>query len=424
MEIPIDDLMFPDWKASTAYKRRGQFQKISEWTGGNSKTINPEIVKDVSTMDIIKDNLPNASHTTLRSYYQALLSIAHELGYTKEFMMEIKRKMDKLGEKPGKETKVDDEYKDKLIDAIGKNRAIDVIISVVINTGPLRLSDMLNTKLKQENPRYNFLDFDKMEWRIRAESTKNNKDRVVAISEGLKDDIMSIYEEDLPEWLLTSEKTKKQFQSTEPLTKLFKKIVGVNYGVIRKSYINEQTDKLGFGEGLANDMGHSIKSEMRYYSKLPEEQDDEMKKMRDEMNEQMKKIRDEMDEQMKEDIKKIRDEMDEQMKKMRDEMQLENAQMQEDIKKLSEQMQEDIKKLSEQMKEDIKKLSEQMKEDHLPKKQDHGMSKEDRLHKAVHMGLTESRGGMNVPELYSVALSKGYKGKNSRSSIVSFLSKQ
>lgn len=127
--------------------------------------------------------------------------------------------------------------------------------------GILRPNDIFNTKIKNYDTNYNFIDFEKKIWIFNENSTKNSKYREIKISGNFIDNLKKYLIND--EWLIRINDKLK----INTITTTIKTHVNVTASQIRASFVTFINKEKSLSEALkyANNIGHSHKTAIKDY---------------------------------------------------------------------------------------------------------------------------------------------------------------
>jgi hypothetical protein len=134
----------------------------------------------------------------------------------------------------------------------------------IMNTGALRLSDVMNTRLIDDGE-HHYLDLESKSWLLRDGYTKNKQTRSAVISDSFKEYIenLEINTDDVP-LICSSGKTTN-------LSKEFQKYVGINFSSVRASYVtylDSVCDNVETIKKICNNQGHKLATALESYRRL------------------------------------------------------------------------------------------------------------------------------------------------------------
>jgi hypothetical protein len=274
MSIKIDDLVFminegEQARETTCDKRKLQLSVIAEQFCGTKTEINPEIFCDEDfPEEFISWIKSKYKENTQKSYISAICSLSYSVPIPLSCLKKLKAYVSSLGI-IGSTTVIDEKYDEKLDSGYGKNTSINMIITIVKYVGPIRLFEIIRTKIVNRDDIHNFLDLENNTWYFTEKSTKNKTARQFYISELAKREICKYIKEGSE--FLVLRKNLKPYVDTNSLTILFKNATGISYVQTRKSYIelaNRTNDSVYLVE-LANIMGHKPSTQLTSYSDVP-----------------------------------------------------------------------------------------------------------------------------------------------------------
>ena len=283
--MKISDIQIGDDQISIT-KRQGQFKIISKHFGGSTATIDVSIFnmpdfaeqfiewmespRIVTAANGETRTKPPYAPNTIKSYLGAILALGEQVSIPTICQKKLKKYLNDIGNVKST-TQVDEQFMSKLDANYGKKRRrnIDLIIDIVRHVGPIRMSDMIKTKVKNDDGICNFIDFDEGMWYISTHSTKNKTRRNFPISEtAIKAINKHLYPDS--EYLLLT-RNFEPHADTAALSDMFIKTTGMTYKVVRKSYTeiaNRDKDSL-FMVNLANILGHQPSTQLTDYSVTP-----------------------------------------------------------------------------------------------------------------------------------------------------------
>jgi hypothetical protein len=142
-----------------------------------------------------------------------------------------------------------------------------------MNTGALRPSDVMNTRLIDDG-KHHFLDLLSKTWTLREAFTKNKQTRSAVISDEFRDYLLTLRDTigTLP-LICRSGKTTN-------LSKEFKKHIGINFSEARASYVtflDSVCDDVETIKHICNNQGHKLTTALESYRRhLEEEEEDQV----------------------------------------------------------------------------------------------------------------------------------------------------
>jgi hypothetical protein len=138
-----------------------------------------------------------------------------------------------------------------------------------MNTGALRFSDVMNTRLTDDGE-HHYLDLDNKIWILRDGYTKNKQTRSAVISDTFRDYMLSMnMNKDLPLICLSGKTTN--------LSKEFQKYIGINFSSVRASYVtylDSVCDNVETIKQICNNQGHKLTTALESYRRLAETEED------------------------------------------------------------------------------------------------------------------------------------------------------
>jgi len=138
-----------------------------------------------------------------------------------------------------------------------------------MNTGALRFSDVMNTRLTDDGE-HHYLDLDNKVWILRDGYTKNKQTRSAVISDTFRDYMLSMnMNKDLPLICLSGKTTN--------LSKEFQKYIGINFSSVRASYVtylDSVCDNVETIKQICNNQGHKLTTALESYRRLAETEED------------------------------------------------------------------------------------------------------------------------------------------------------
>ena len=135
-----------------------------------------------------------------------------------------------------------------------------------MNTGALRFSDVMNTRLTDDGE-HHYLDLENKAWLLRDGYTKNKQTRSAVISDTFRDYILSMnMNKDLPLICISGKTTN--------LSKEFQKYIGINFSSVRASYVtylDSVCDNVETIKQICNNQGHKLTTALESYRRLAED---------------------------------------------------------------------------------------------------------------------------------------------------------
>lgn len=145
------------------------------------------------------------------------------------------------------------------------------------NIGCLRPSDIINTRLDVDNGIHHFLDVNNKIWKFYSQSTKNNQDRIILLSNDFIKKLDLIRPNDgVSPWLIYTKRYKTQYPSTVEFVNAIKKYIGYSHNQIRHSfttYIHSSNNSIDTTKMVANNMGHSYLTAVNTYTHFERKND-------------------------------------------------------------------------------------------------------------------------------------------------------
>ncbi len=139
-----------------------------------------------------------------------------------------------------------------------------------MNTGALRLSDVMNTRLTDDGE-HHYLDLNSKTWFLRDGYTKNKQTRSATISDSFKEYIEKLQLNMDAPLICSSGKTTN-------LSKEFQKHVGINFSSVRASYVtylDSVCDNVETIKQICNNQGHKLTTALESYRRLGDATEDE-----------------------------------------------------------------------------------------------------------------------------------------------------
>ena len=278
--IRWQDLREGDFRDSTIQLRNNQIIRMHNYILENHHIdINEASIYSKPTFkDIALDFLHNGSQTETKEYGIAsqismldifLALIVHFNGKTMiykdlyELQKELKHKY-VSSVKPADLT-VDflEEINKKALCA--PSRALKVLGGLTIRSdvGGIRVSDIVKTKM-HSNDDYNYIDFTEKKWIIRGDKTKNHQDRSFDLSD---ETLFFITETSRGDWVVAN-KNLQPYKDARFLGRKFKAYYGVEYGCIRKGYVQKVNLHANIAETIkhSNKLGHKFETDIEKYT--------------------------------------------------------------------------------------------------------------------------------------------------------------
>jgi integrase len=260
---------------TTKRARNGQLSRISILFGGDGETLDTNVFNDgmVETLKTFFQE-HNYSDCTCKHYLDTLLVFgkAHNVNFN--IYAQLLRWRESIH--PESSIKPQEDYLLRLETALknqsyidSKNLNVCRVVNIVLLVGPIRLGDLVNTRLS-DKPDLHFLDLKSKTWYIRAKSTKNRMDRKFSVSDEFVEWVKRTYPPNY-DYLIYNYRNDKP-STANALGLAITKYLGINYATIRKSYIDHHDHGNFMDEVVAqaNRLGHTVKTETLKYTVPPE----------------------------------------------------------------------------------------------------------------------------------------------------------
>jgi len=258
-------------RESSITKRRTQLGIMSKQFGGDRETLDLKIFTAPDFAERFIEWLTSKySQNTIKSYLGAVLAFGEQYSIPTKGYKKLKKYINDMGEIEST-TLVDEQFMEKLDKCYEttKNRNVRLLIDIIKYVGPIRMCELIKTKVDKDDGVNNFIDMEKGIWYFTEDGTKTGTKREFSIThEAIQAIKKNLYCDS--EWLILAGNFDP-YSTTASLSSIFIRATTITFKTVRKSYIelaNRDEDTL-FSVNLANIMGHKVSTQMNDYAVVP-----------------------------------------------------------------------------------------------------------------------------------------------------------
>jgi len=258
-------------RESSITKRRTQLGIMSKQFGGDRETLDLKIFTAPDFSERVIEWLTSKySQNTVKSYIGAILAFGEQYSIPTQCYKKLKKYLNDIGEIEST-TIVDEQFMEKLDKCYEttKNRNVRLLIDIIRYVGPIRMCELIKTKVDKDDGINNFIDMEKGMWYLTEDGTKTGTRREFSITpEAIQAIKNHLYCDS--EWLILAGNFDP-YSTTASLSSIFIRATTITFKTVRKSYIeiaNRDKDSL-YVVNLANIMGHKVSTQMSDYAISP-----------------------------------------------------------------------------------------------------------------------------------------------------------
>ena len=269
-------------RGSTVRKRTGALERLSLAFGGTKTHFDTDLLTNENFLSKLVKWLDEKDYSlsTKAGYVDAILSLCksekvHDvINYAcykplenlyEELVLQRDSQPSSVVIYPDVIEKLDD------VDDVSPN--MQIMRSVIKNFGAIREDDLIHTRLIDDG-KHNYLDLQNKVWKMRAEYTKNKKNREFVVPQEFIDDTADCFKKD-QEWLLLT-KSGNNYITSQSISSNFNITFGMTYQSARKSEssVSNKTSTIKDLKDKSNVLGHRLKVHMKHYDEPVHEESD------------------------------------------------------------------------------------------------------------------------------------------------------
>ena len=259
--------LVPKWRPSSLKKMNSRITILTKILETYKLDINDPSTYQLLTIPQISKMIDNDwSHNTRKNYVDLLTMLFKHFDgdiTVYQYLLGLRRSMSArivTSVQP-----LDSNYLDDIRQAHTDDR--NMIMMRLLTDSPLagiRVDDLIHTRFDDDGV-HSWIDLANEIWYIRAEYTKNGRDRCFPIPSGVVSDL-KIHR--LGDWLL-SNKHLAPYKNSQFILKKFRDTFHINYGIIRKTVAQLASDSndMQVSKAHANVLGHALETEVEKYTK-------------------------------------------------------------------------------------------------------------------------------------------------------------